>query len=75
MHARDKQGLDAQPVAAQDEPPLLLLPEGEGENAVEALEGVRIPLEKGVQQHFGVRVAAEGVPAGKQVISYFFGII
>ena len=75
MYARDKQGLDAQPVAAQDKPPLLLLPEGKGENAVEALEGVRVPLEKGVQQHFGVRVAAEGVPAGKQVISYFFGII
>ena len=65
LQARDKQGLDAQTVTAQYEPPFFFLPDGERENAVETLERVRVPFEKGVQQHLGVRMAAEGMPARK----------
>ena len=63
LQARDKQGLNTQTVTAQDEPPLLFLPDSERENAIETLERIRVPFEKGVQQHLGVRMAAKSVTA------------
>ena len=70
-----EQRLDAQTVAHEDEPPLGLLPEREGKNAVEPREGVRIPFEKGVQHDLGIRAAAENMAEGGERIPYLVCVV
>ena len=61
--ARDPEGLHAEPVAREDEAARALVPEGEGEHAVQALEEARAPLLEAVHQDLGVRGAREDVAA------------
>ena len=66
-HFGDIQGLDAQPVAAQQHLAARLLPDGKGEHAVQALHEVFAPGVVGLEQHLGVAVRVELVALGLQL--------
>ena len=55
------EGLDAHAVADAPQPPPRLIPEGEGEHAVEAVEAVDAVLGIGLEQDFGIGIGAEVV--------------
>ena len=61
--AVDEQRLLAEAVARQQQAAAALVPEGEREHAVERVHELRAVLLVEVDEHLGVRAAAEGVPA------------
>ena len=58
----------AHPVAGEDEPVAPLVPQGEGEVAVERLDAGRAALLVEVDDHLGVRGGPEGVAAAAQLV-------
>src|SRR5215468_8259645 len=58
------QRLDAETVSRQEEPPVGMIPDCEGPHSVEAIEAALAPLSVGFENHFRVRVGAEGVTGG-----------
>src|SRR5215831_2455084 len=58
------QWLDAETVSRQEEPPMGMIPDGEGPHSVEPIEAALAPLRVGLENHLRVRVGVEGVTGG-----------
>ena len=67
-HVGIEQRLDAEPVADEEQLLLRLVPDGEGEDAVEPVHAGLAPLDISLQQHLGVAGRAEAVAAGEQLL-------
>ena len=59
--------LDAEPVAREQEPPRVRVPDREGEHAAEAVDAVLAPLLVAVRDHLGVGVGPEAVAVRDQL--------
>jgi hypothetical protein len=68
---RQVERFDAEPVAGQDQPPGVLLDDGEGEHAVEAVHTGRAPLLVSLEDDLGVGVGQEVVAEGAQFLPQF----
>ena len=68
----DEEGLDAEPIADDDESALVRVPEGEGKHPVEAFDGIdsRFPIEG--QDYFGVRAGLKAMASRHQLRSEGF---
>ena len=66
---------DAHPVPGQEEFLVRLVPDAEGEDAVEPLKAVRAPLDVGEQEHLGIGVALEGMPSGAQFLAQILRVV
>ena len=60
--------LDADAVAAEDQPLLAVVPQGDGPHATEAIEGLGTPRHPGLEDHLGVTVGAEGAAGSLQFL-------
>src|SRR5262245_62261777 len=59
--------LDADAIAHEPQPALLIVPDGEAEHSAKAAEAVDSPFAEGEQQHFGVRMIGPPVAAAKRL--------
>ncbi|MNK84157.1 hypothetical protein D3C87_1039970 [compost metagenome] len=67
--------LDAEPVPHQHQFLARLIPDGEGEDAVQLVDHVRLPLEVAAQEHFGIALRGEPVPQGFQLLTQFAVVV
>ena len=70
-----EEGFDPHPVAGDEQPLFQAVPDGEGKNAVEPVQAVFPPRDKGVQHHFGVRPGRENMPAGDKFPPDLTGVV
>ena len=72
---RVKQGLHADPVPGQEEPPCALFPYGEGVNAIELFQHFPAPSGVALEQDLRIRVALKSVAQLQQLPAQLFRVI
>jgi len=66
-----EEGLDAEPVPDQPEPPETIVPQAESKNAVEFPQALRAPFLIGMDDDFGVRLGTKDMPPLPQFAADF----